>query len=212
MLRAIKIARSLSRLASMEASLCQYNRGGGDDPQFGLPALTIVAVGLSRKAWPVFACKSPPSPTEASELNAALSQRNLWILSCGAISGRGLMGCLAPFCWPYTGLIADPYLATAKLLRSRRFPRAAMLFKSGLRLDIILWEGNRGVRKNRVAGKECHSPKRRTRGKEERQANTDRSTGTAARNSSAKPRCRGIWLPGWKVGGSCLSSLATSAP
>ena len=169
-------------------------------------------MGLSGKAWPVFACKSPPSAPEASELNAALSQRNLWILSCGAISGLGLTGLLGTVLLVLHGILSRPVLATAKLLRSRRFPRAAMLFKSGLRLEIVLREGNRGVRKNRVAGKERHSPKRRTRGKEERQANADRSTGTAARNGSAKSRCRGIWLHGWKVGGSCLSSLAMSAP
>ena len=51
--------------------------------------------------------------------------RNLWILSCGAISGFGLTGLRAAVLLAYTRIGQQTYLALAKLLRSSRPPRAS---------------------------------------------------------------------------------------
>jgi len=57
--------------------------------------------------------------------------RNLWILSCGAISGFGLTGPRAAVLLAPTRIGQQTYLALAKLLRSSRPPGEPCFCRGG---------------------------------------------------------------------------------
>jgi len=87
------------------------------------------ASAISHSTWMTSSRHSPTwcFPTPAMSRSCLVScgapcLRNLWILSCGAISGFGLTGPRAAVLLAPTRIGQQTYLALAKLLRSSRPP------------------------------------------------------------------------------------------